>query len=234
MLVTDDFVFVHIPKTGGSFVQTVLRDHLSVIDHHEAIDHGAWSHAPYSSLPAQWRDLPAFCVVRNPWDWYVSWFHYQLERGPRRRPRADGQDPWGKRAVWEGALRSGEADFKEAVTRACTGDFDHPLTSVMREEGIDLYSARVKEIAGAGLERPNFTVLKFERGVRKQLLRFLRTHTAVPLPLVAAIHHRPPTRVSEHRPYPYYYDDQLRDLVGEKAGWLCERFHYRFRRGKTG
>jgi hypothetical protein len=230
VLVTDNFVFVHIPKTGGTFIQTVLGKHLPVVAYEPVTAEPTWSHTPYSTLPARWRGLPAFCVVRNPWDWYVSWFHYQRERGPRRRTRIHGQDPWGKRAVWEGALRSGEANFNEAVTRACTGDFDHPLAPVMREEGIDLYSARVKEIVGAALDRPNFTVLKFERGLRKQLLRYLNTHTEVPRGLAAEIRRGPPMRTSEHGPYADYYDDALRELVGERARWLCERFEYRFRR----
>jgi hypothetical protein len=231
VLVTDDFVFVHIPKTGGSFIQKAIADNMPVRDHEIAAADGAWSHTPYSSLPTHWRHLPAFCVVRNPWDWYVSWFHYQMARGPRRRARAHGGDPWGKWAVWEGALRSGEADFQEAVTRACTGDFEHPLRSVMREEGIDLYSARVREIIGAALDQPNFTVLRFEQGLRKPLLRYLRAQTEVPPGLAAAIRRSPPIRVSEHGPYPDYYDDGLRDLVGEKARWLCGRFQYKFRRG---
>jgi hypothetical protein len=191
------------------------------------VGEATWSHTPYDGLPAEWQSLPAFCVIRNPWDWYVSWFHYQLNRGPRRRPPASGSDPWGKHAVWEGALRSGDADFKEAVTRACTGAFDHPLSSVMREQGLDFYSARVQEIAGAAFDRPNFTVLRFER-LRKQLVRYLRMHADPSPALVKAIRKGPRERASDHRPYADYYDRELRDLVGERTAWLCERFGYRF------
>jgi len=229
MLVTEDLVFLHIPKTGGTFIQTVLGKHLRVLDHESVLDDRTWSHTPYSSLPAQWRHLPVFCVVRNPWDWYVSWFEYQMKRGPRRA-RIQGEDRWGKLAVWEGAFRGGDADFKEAVTHACTGSFDHPLTPVMRDEGIDLYSARVREIAGAALDHPNFTVLRFERGLRKELVRFLRARIDVPQPLLKAIRDHPPIRSSVHGPYQDYYDDELRELVGERARWLCERFGYRYRR----
>ncbi len=228
MLVTRDFVFVHIPKTGGSFIQAAIAEHLPVIDHAAEIDGPVWSHTPHSSLPSRWRQLPAFCVIRNPWGWYVSWFHYQMERGPR----ANEADPWGKRAVWEGAMRGGEADFKEAVTLACTGDFDHPLTPVMRAQGLDFYSARVREIAGAALDRPDFTVLRFERSLRKQVLRYLRAHTEVPRGLAAAIRNGPPSRTSKHGHYTEYYDDELRDLVADKTAWLCDRFGYRYGRGE--
>jgi hypothetical protein len=227
MIVTDRFVFVHIPKTGGTFIQTVIAEHLPVVDHEPMIGDATWSHTPYGDLPAEWRSLPAFCVVRNPWDWYVSWFHYQVDRGPRRRPAAEGRDPWGKHAVWTGALRSGEADFKEAVTRACTGAFDHPLAPVMREQGLDFYSARVQEIAGPAVDQPNFTVLRFER-LRRQLARYLRRHADPPPELLRAIRREPRKLASEHGPYQDYYDEELRELVGEKTAWLCERFGYRF------
>jgi len=139
VLVTKGFVFVHIPKTGGSFIQTVIGEHLPVLDL------SSYTHTPYAELPERWRHLPAFCVVRNPWDWYVSWFHHSI-RSPEKRnarlrsPVAPGREALRreKRAVWDGVLRSGRASFDEVVTRLCTGDFDHSLAPMMRREGIDL------------------------------------------------------------------------------------------------
>jgi hypothetical protein len=227
MLVTDDFVFLHIPKTAGTFIKTVIRAHLPVIDRRVA------THAPYSSLPRQWRHLPGFYVVRNPWDWYVSWFHWTMALGRRREELGRGVRPGSeKEAVWVSLLRSGQTDFKEAVYRACTGDFDHPLAPMIRREGIDFYSAHVKTIAGEALDRPDFTALKFER-FRKPLVRFLHTHAEVPAGLAAAVHRDAPERASEHGDYRDYYDDELRALVKEKTGWLCERFDYKFRAART-
>lgn len=228
MLVTQSFVFLHIPKTGGSFVQTVIGEHLPVVHRTE------YTHEPYSNLPERWRGLPAFCVVRNPWDWYVSWFHGAIKssgkRGAKlRSPVAPGRETVrsDKRAVWNDAMGAGEARFEEAVARACTGEFDHSLAPMIREEGIDLYSAHVRTIAGAGLDRPDFEVLRFER-LRADLSRFLRTHMDPPKSLRAAIRAAPPVKVSDHQPYPAYYSDELRALVGERARWLCERFGYEF------
>jgi hypothetical protein len=229
VLVTRSFVFVHVPKTGGSFIQAVTAEHLAVVYRSD------YTHAPYGDLPEQWRDLPACCVIRNPWDWYVSWFHYAMKsprkRGARLRsaPIAPGREEIrrDKRAVWENLLGSGSASFEEAVTRACAGDFDHPLASMIRKEGIDLYSAYLKTIAGDGLDRPNFTALRFER-LRAELLRYVRNHADPPKRLRAAIRHAPPLKASEHGPYHLYYDDRLRALVAEKARWMCERFGYEY------
>lgn len=222
LLVDDSFFFLHVPKTGGSFIQTVLLEHLP------ADDCGLDTHTPFARLPARAQGLPGFCVIRNPWDWYVSWFHYQSERGPRRT--APIADP-GKRGVWEGALGAGEASFAEAVTRACNGDFEHPLTAVMRERGLDFYSARLLEIAGEALERPDFTVVRHEQ-LARQTLRFLRRHTEVTPELKRALRHRAPVKASSHRHYATYYDRPLRELVGERTAWLCDRFEYRFEAGE--
>jgi len=228
VLVSESFVFVHIPRTGGSFIQTVVGEQLPVLDQSD------YTHAPYAELAERWRHLPAFCVVRNPWDWYVSWFH-QVIGSPQKRsarlqaPVAPGREALRRerQALWSDLLRSGQASFDEVVTRACTGDFQHPLAPMIREQGIDLYSAYVQTIAGDALDRPNFTVLRFER-LRQQLLLFLRAHADPPKRLRAEIRHAPPVKTSEHRPYTAYYDESLRALVGERTGWLRRRFAYEY------
>jgi hypothetical protein len=110
-------------------------------------------------------------------------------------------------------LRSGQADFTEAVTRAW--DFD----------GSDFYSSSVRRIAP--VDGPSLTVLRFER-LRKQLLRYLLMHGDVQQALEAAIRADPPARTSSHGSYQDYYDPELRELVAAKTGWLCERFGYAF------
>ena len=220
MLVTADFVFVHIPKTAGTFIQVVLRDSVPVCAD------WAYAHTPYAELPERWRHLPVMCAIRNPWDWYVSWFHYSLQRGEPRGKRARSAYAAEKQAVWE-LLQSSGGDFKVAVTRACLGDFDHPLAAAMREQGIDFYTASVQEIVGPAIDRPDLHVLRFER-LNRQLVRFLRAHDALTPKLRRAIRRRAPVRTSVHGPYADYYDDELAELVGRRASWLCSRFGYRF------
>ena len=80
MLVTRDFVLIHVPKTGGTFLNGLIKEHCEVL--HEDM------HGPYSRLPAEYRDLPAIGFVRNPWDWYVSWFEHMKQKGP------ESKDEW--------------------------------------------------------------------------------------------------------------------------------------------
>ncbi len=72
--------FLHVPKCGGSFVDKAFspwirrcetrrfpetRGHLTYREYEAAfVKMGV-------AMPNLW-----FTVVRNPWDWHVSWFHY--------------------------------------------------------------------------------------------------------------------------------------------------------------
>ena len=60
MLIADDFVFLHIPKTGGTFVQRVISEHLP------DVDIGLYTHTCYDDFPEDARHLPGFYVIRNP------------------------------------------------------------------------------------------------------------------------------------------------------------------------
>ena len=73
MIATEQFVFVHVPKTGGVFLGEAMREHTAAED--------LGQHALYGNLPERYRGLPAICFVRNPWDWYVSFWHHRRRQG---------------------------------------------------------------------------------------------------------------------------------------------------------
>jgi hypothetical protein len=232
VLVTESFVFLHIPRTGGTFIEKVVPKHLQVAD----IRIG--KHAPHSSLPARWRELPAFCVIRNPWDWYVSWFAWWMQWGreygdrlllPHPQERTGTVEQ--RKVVWHDVLRCGQADFKEALARFCTADF--PYTQMVgHKEADDVYSAYVKAITDGVLDRPDFTALRFER-LNRHLKRYLRRRGAFTPELRAALREEPPRRATEHGHYAGYYDAESADLVGQKTAWFCERFGYSFDRSEA-
>ena len=141
MLVTEQFVFVHVPKTGGSFVRTLIRTHMRVVAEYT-------DHASYDKLPPEFADLPVLRVVRNPWDWYVSHYHYaqvqgkpglagELFFGPDRRApfpefiAAVCGTPELPSSVWPGprwirAMKELECDFYTALDHVMVGG--HPRT----------------------------------------------------------------------------------------------------------
>src|SRR5690348_2702699 len=70
MIVCDRFVFIHLHKSGGTFVNQLL---LQCVPSARQIGY----HLPYRELPEEHRYLPVLGTVRNPWDYYVSWYFFQ-------------------------------------------------------------------------------------------------------------------------------------------------------------
>lgn len=69
MLVTDKFVFGHLPRSGGTFVSEVIRKFFPSA-------HEIGHHLPRELLPREYSHLPVLGTVRNPWEFYVSLYHY--------------------------------------------------------------------------------------------------------------------------------------------------------------
>jgi hypothetical protein len=220
MLVASQLVFVHVPRTGGVFVKEVLAEHLRLDEDAPRLP----THASYDELAARFRDRPAFCVVRNPWDWYVSWYHHSISRGPKVA-RLDPSDP--KRVNWEGLFEGGRSTFKETVSRMCHGQLVHPFASEARRRDVDLYSEYVRVLAGRAIEEDRVEPGRFEELV-PFLVDFLDRQQLLSDSLRDAIEGSPATNTSEHGPYRGYYDDDLRDLVSHKARPVIERFGYSF------
>jgi len=65
MLVTEKFVFVHLPRTGGTFVSDIINKFFPSA---REIGH----HLPIGLLPREFSHLPILGTVRNPWEFYVS------------------------------------------------------------------------------------------------------------------------------------------------------------------
>jgi len=76
MIITERFVFVHMHKTGGQTLNDIIT---RCIPKHQVIGY----HYPSKEVPADSATLPLVGIVRNPWDWYVSW--YAFKNGPTSR-----------------------------------------------------------------------------------------------------------------------------------------------------
>lgn len=70
MFVAEKFVFLHLPKTAGVYVESVCQDVLKMKILHSR------RHAKCSELPSEFSHLPKIGVWRDPWDWYASLFEF--------------------------------------------------------------------------------------------------------------------------------------------------------------
>lgn len=72
-------IFVHVPKTGGMSVQRWLLENTN------ATLAKAKKHRSLYQLEQTYGKFDySFAVVRNPWDWCVSWYFFSKERAERR------------------------------------------------------------------------------------------------------------------------------------------------------
>jgi hypothetical protein len=97
MVITDDFVYLHMPKTGGTFVEAVLdrlyspprglRSRLGragrrgvYIDTSRKRDRRKLGvrdqHQTLRELPGEYRNRPVAFTVRNPFDHWVSYYEF--------------------------------------------------------------------------------------------------------------------------------------------------------------
>jgi hypothetical protein len=74
MIVTDHFVYIHVSRSGGTFLNKLIMEHVPgarMVQYHGHL----------RDLPAKFSELPVLGFVRNPWDWYVSmFFDYRRKR----------------------------------------------------------------------------------------------------------------------------------------------------------
>ena len=94
MIITDKFVYIHMPKTGGSFVTDALFqlydfkwnkwEHIKLATFQQRkkkasngwIAITAGKHFGCSKIPDEYSNLPILTTIRNPFDYYVSQYEF--------------------------------------------------------------------------------------------------------------------------------------------------------------
>jgi hypothetical protein len=207
VLITPHFVFVHLPKTGGTFIERICREHLKI--EHETPN----IHEPVGAIPPEYSELPVFTLIRNPWDWYVSWWHHARQFEPF----------WG----WEEVR---DLPFPDAVRLACGIGLTSSAhwATTMRKFDCDYYSMLWQRTFRAQQRRGLEVEVGRQENLRGDFLSFLDRHRVPGDALRRAVLHAEPVNPSQHDGYRDYYDDALRNLVSEKARRIVRTYGYEF------
>jgi len=235
MLITRHFVFVHFQKTGGVFFRRLCHEHLPADWIVAELER---THAGYDLIPDEYAHLPAIMFIRNPWDWYVSWYHWEtqyLGSGEREAPSSETHP-------WATLLGRGSYDFRTAVTMACTRrEGSRPWELAMQAWDVDLLTAAYALKSGrypqdlppelsdrAPRDGRSVEVARFEH-LRDDFIAFLERHE-IPAPeaFLEAVRASPPLHGSKRGAYHDYYDDELRDLVGRSARHVIGEHGYAY------
>ena len=193
------FLFVHIPKTAGNSIQSVLRDYsedqlIALRKEQDGIERFGLRSTKYkikkhSTLneyhralgEEQFRDLYKFTCVRNPWDRMVSYYFT-----PTQNP-----ETWNRKK------------FREIISKAVS------LADYLRLDN------------GEGDPFANVDcIMRFENLADE--FRAVCNTIGIPPPAL------PRYNRSSRDHYSKYYDDELREFVGARFAAEIERFNYRF------
>lgn len=230
MIVTDKFVFVHLPRTGGTFVSEVITKFFPSA---REIGH----HMPRKFLPKEYAHLPALGTVRNPWEFYVSFYHYIL-------PKIAA----GKLVSW--MTENGRLGFSGSIQNLLNiGTDDESLDALLeilpehidyekryipnvskevmsriRGTGVGYFTFRFNELFGNADE---MFICRLET-LRQDLIAFFEAIGAATDELRNFVLRSEKKNTAEHRHYSTYYEAGLADLVLVNDRQLIERFGYVF------
>lgn len=235
MIVTNKFVFVHLPRSGGTFVSEVIRKFFPSA---REIGH----HLPRELLPREYSHLPVLGTVRNPWEFYVSWYHHV----------------WSKYAAsvlvsW--ISENGRLGFIDSIQNLLNLGVDDKRLDVLIEmlpEDVE-YARRhfpnmtkdaMRRLRGTGVGYYTFRFNYLFGNVddvffcrletlRQDLVAFFEGIGAATDELRDYVLRRDKKNISEHRHYSTYYTSELAELVSIRDRPLIERFGYVFEQASS-
>jgi hypothetical protein len=229
LIVTDRFVFLHLHKSGGSFVNEYL---LRFVPRARSVGY----HLPRLLIPAENLDLPVLGFVRNPWSYYVSWYNFQSQR-PAPNALFQILSDGGRldfAATLRNMLELGSASTRlDAILAALPTAYGSrglnlPKFALLpiRNSGLGFYSYLYQYLYG---EFDSKLTVERAENLRPKLLEFLlRVGHRVSPAGNDFVMDGAARNTSQHGPYVDYYSDELRDLVAEKDKLVIDRHGYRF------
>ena len=80
MFISNRFVFIHFPRTGGTYLTTKLKKFWSPLNNKIHLKDIAKSHTPLKFLHDNDRKKQVFTILRDPISWYYSFYLHQRNR----------------------------------------------------------------------------------------------------------------------------------------------------------
>ena len=202
MIIGRTFVYSHFPKTGG----TLLREFFNRYASYDIVVMTNDRHAPiYKAHELFGVDLAnRFCFgfVRNPFDWYVSW--------------------WANLVTM--SLKG--MSFKEFMLLPTQKQLGTYVKTNLFDDNVGFMTARMI-IQWFHPNKPQACLLdkicRMEDGLTEQIADILNMGYEVKQKLCDL----GVMNTSDHRETAYYYDDELVDLVLKKDAKIFDNFGYR-------
>jgi len=235
MIVTDKFVFVHLPRSGGTFISEVIRKFFPSA-------HEIGYHLPRTLLPKEYSHLPVLGAVRNPWEFYVSWYHHVWPRDA-----ATTLISWmtengklGFLGTTRNALNLGVNNERlDVLIEMLPEQVDYRRRNIpnitkeaMRRvlgSGVGYYTFRFNHLFG---NADDVFVCRLET-LRQDLVSFFEGIGAATDELRDYVLRLDKKNIAEYLHYSTYYTQELAELVSVSDRPLIERFGYIFEQASS-
>ena len=192
------------------------------------------NHLTHEDIPNWCQDHRRFGFTRNPWDWYVSWYHYQFMTNQSvENPVTTALKSMGivrfDSVTME--LLNPSAKLKLKVLKLCSSAISY--SSEMRGMNLRLSSQWLDadESYMSFLERiyndECLQIIKLEE-IAIGLEDALGQVGDLTMERQTSIRFSSPINTSPRGDYRQYYSDELRDLVLDKEGRRARQYGYRF------
>ena len=235
MITTDKFVFIHMHKTGGQTINHVIEQCVPSVRH-------IGYHYPYHLLPPEYSGLPVVGMVRNPWDWYISWYAFNVS--------SNNSNP-----LFFILSDAYQADFKNTLKNLINLGSNTPRNQNYRNALAELLPESLDGNQGVGLTRDcihrfndddnGYYSWQFNRmygdldskttyigRFENMQEEFLSIMDQISVEETDAIRNKfrglARFNKSSHSQYSRYYDDELRDLVAQKEALIIDKYGYEF------
>ena len=240
MIATDKFVFIHMHKTGGQSLGHILDKCMPSM---KAIGY----HYPHHMLPAEYEDLPVVGMVRNPWDWYISWYAFNTRPNvgnPLFFILSDGCQADFKKTLINliniGSNEAGSRQYRRALIDILPDTLDGNVGVGLTRDTIremdapelGYYSWQFQRMHG-DLDNERLHIGRFEN-LQKEFVSILRKLDVAEADAIEArFDNTPRINQSRHSHYSKYLDAELRDLIAEKEAGLIEKYGYTFEQDES-
>ena len=230
MIVADKFVFVHLPRSGGTFVSEIIRKFFPSA---REIGH----HLPRELLPREYSHLPVLGTVRNPWEFYVSLYHYVWPKDAASKFVSWMSE--NGRLGFIGSIRNllnltVNDERLDVLIEMLPEQVDYSRTHIpnvnkdemrrVRGAGVGYYTFRFNQMFG---NADNVFFCRLET-LRQDLVAFFERIGAATDELRDYVLRVDKKNISEHLHYSTYYTPEIAELLSIRDRQLVERFGFTF------
>lgn len=242
MYITKKFIYLHVPKTGG---QTMLR----MLDRFKFLfrGRGRGFHRSVASVrPEMLEGKHKYALVRNPWDWYTSWYYFLKET------------PGLHNVLFNTISNKGKYGFKRSINNLfdmlegnedITDKFNTSIVNAPLRRPLQVSGDDIDRIGswGCGLQSYYYHYLVFgeeaiedhdytnvtigkQESSRVDTLAFMKSLDIENARLTKTItnHRRLNQTKFDYGKYQDQYDDKLKKRVAEKEQYIIEKYGYTF------